>query len=313
MSHKIVVLDGIHANPGDLSWEALEEFGETTIYDQSKASEVIERSKKADILIINKIKLGKAQFDELPKLKLVVISATGMDNVDIEAAKEFGIKVLNVKGYSTASVAQHTFALILALTNQVYLHNESVSQGEWDESKGFSYFLHSVPELSQLTLGIYGFGAIGQAVAKIGSGFGMNINIVSNHANPKEHPEYNFVKEGDLFMESDIVSLHRPLTSDNQSFVNRSLLGLMKPKALLINTARGALINEVDLHWALSNNRIGGAALDVLSQEPPPTTHPLFKLSNCIITPHMAWTSSQSREDLIEKVVRHVKDFIENS
>ncbi|MEQ8472379.1 MAG: D-2-hydroxyacid dehydrogenase [Marinoscillum sp.] len=309
MSHKIVVLDGIYANPGDLSWDALNDFGNTTIYKQTKPSEVVEKSKDASILIINKIKLGKAQFEQLPNLKLIVISATGMDNVDLEEADKLGIKVKNVSNYSTASVAQHTFALILSLTNKTNLYDQSVKSGEWNESKGFSYILHTLPELSQRSLGIYGFGAIGKAVAKIGAAFGMKVKIVSGHADPSKYSNYEFVDEKDLFTECDIVSLHCPLTDDNKSFVNKGLISLMKPDAFLINTARGALINEVDLHWALSNHRIGGAALDVLSQEPPITTHPLSKLDNCIITPHMAWTSLRSRKMLIEHVVNYVKDF----
>lgn len=309
MSYKIVVLDGIYANPGDLSWDDLCEYGEVQIYKQTGSEQVIERSLNADILIINKVKLQREHFEKLPKLKLIVISATGMDNVELFAAENRGIKVLNVRDYSTRSVAQHTFALILSLTNKVHLYDQSVGANEWNETKGFSYVLHTMPELSQQRLGIYGFGAIGKEVAKIGASFGMQVSVVSSHTKPKTFPDYQFVQEQDLFTECDIISLHCPLTETNKAFVNKSLLSLMKPNALLINTARGALINEVDLHWALTNKRIGGAALDVLSQEPPTTTHPLSKLDNCIITPHMAWTSRMSRKTLIRFVVDHVKNF----
>lgn len=309
MSHNIVILDGIYANPGDLSWDGLKSFGTVTIYDQTHPDEVIERSKSASILIINKIKLGKAQFEQLPNLKLVVISATGMDNVDLNAAEQHDILVKNVVGYSTASVAQHVFASILTWSNQIEKHSESVKNGDWNEQVGFSYTLSTIPELSAKSIGIYGFGQIGQQVAKLARAFDMQVNVTSGHAQPQDYPDYHLMSLEELFAQSDIISLHAPLREDNSGIVNHDLLATAKPGALLINTARGGLINETDLYESLSNGPLAGAVLDVMATEPPPTSHPLFELPNCIITPHMAWASSTSRSKLIDGVIAHVANF----
>lgn len=307
MSHKIVVLDGIYANPGDLSWDPLHDFGDVTIYDRTTEDEVITRSEEASILIINKIKLGTSEFDQLPNLKLIIISATGMDNVDLKAAESRGIKVKNVSGYSTQSVAQHVFSLILAIYNKVIPHNDSVKNGDWDQNKGFSYLLETIPELTDKTLTIIGFGQIGSEVAKIGSAFGMKVLVVSDHSKSLDKYELVSLEEG--FSKGDIISLHWPLTPEKKGIVNASLLNLMKPTGILVNTARGGLIKEDDLAHALRNNKPSFAALDVLTQEPPTTNHPLFQLSNCIITPHIAWASSRSRKILLDKVFEHVAHF----
>lgn len=312
MPRNIVILDGIYACGTDLNWKSLEPFGQVTVYDQTPPEQVIERAKSAEILIVNKIKIGAPELDQLPDLKFIVISATGMDNVDLQAAAQRGIPVKNVAGYSTHSVAQHTFALILELTNRVALHDMAVKQGEWNSQTGFSFTKTIIPELHGKKLGIYGFGKIGQEVARIGSAFGMKIHVVSRHASGEDYPFYHFVKLPELFSECDVISLHAPLTSENQQIINASLLQLMKREALLINTARGGLLQEDDLAHALAQKRIGGAALDVLSFEPPLTNHPLFQFSNCIINPHMAWTSAQSREQLIRGVVDHVKGYTRN-
>ncbi|WP_421878566.1 D-2-hydroxyacid dehydrogenase [Marinoscillum sp.] len=307
MSHNIVVLDGKYANPGDLSWDPLKAFGTTTVYDQTSPDEVISRSENADILIINKIHLGADQFEQLPQLKLVIISATGMDNVALDAARQYGVTVKNVAGYSTNSVAQHTFSLLLELTNQVKAHHESVAGGAWDKSKGFSYTLHTIPELSSMKLAVVGYGQIGQAVAKLGHAFGMSVMVVSQHATDLE--AFELVSLNKAFQEADVVSLHWPMTKDRAGIINKELLSLMKPTSYLINTARGGLINEADLLDTLKANRIAGAGLDVLSQEPPTTIHPLALLDNCIITPHIAWASQASRRQLLDIVFQHVEDL----
>ena len=308
--YKIVVLDGIYANPGDLSWEALEEFGEVTIYDRSTPDEVVERSKAADILVINKIKLGVPELRQLPKLKLIAVAATGTDNVDLSAAKEREIVVKNAVGYSTDAVAQHVFALLFALTNTVHAYKASVDQGAWNADTGFSYTLASIPEIAGKILGIYGFGAIGQRVAELGRAFGMQICVASKHAQQEDYPSYRMRSLEHLFAECDVISLHAPLRATNERIINAELFRKMKPEAFLINTARGKLIDEQDLCEALRAGTLSGAALDVLSQEPPPADHPLLGLPNCLITPHIAWASKEARTRLLQAVTENIKAFL---
>lgn len=309
MSLKIVILDGIYACGTDLSWNGLNPLGEVISYDRTTPDEVLKRSKDAEILIVNKIQLGAAELEKLPLLRLIIISATGMDNVDLKAAAKHQISVKNVAGYSTQSVAQHTFALILELSNKVNRHSDAVKNGEWNPQTGFSFTKATIPELSGKALGVYGFGKIGQEVAKIGRAFGMKIFVVSAHADGEDFPFYQFVDLPALFEKCDVISLHAPLKEDNQAIINASMFQLMKPDALLINTARGGLINEEDLINAFEHKKIGGAGLDVFSSEPPPTNHALFRFNNCIITPHIAWTSSTSRRKLIDGVVLHVERY----
>lgn len=309
MSLEIVVLDGIYACGTDLNWDSLKPLGHVTAYERTSPDQVITRAREAEVLIVNKIRLGSSELEQLPRLKLIVISATGMDNVDLKVARERGISVKNVAGYSTHSVAQHTFALILELTNRVALHDQAVKEGEWNHRAGFSFTRSIVTELNGKALGIYGFGKIGQAVARIGAAFGMKLLVVSAHADGEDYPFYQFTDLETLFSQCDIISLHAPLTPENEGIIHSGLLARMRPGALLINTARGGLIHETDLLNAFQNRRIGGAALDVFSSEPPTTNHPLFRFTNCIITPHMAWTSSESRTKLIESVARHVKEY----
>ena len=311
MSINIVVLDGKFANPGDLSWKALKKHGELKVYDHTSPDQVIDRSKEADVLIINKIILGEEQFSHLPNLKLVIISATGMDNVDLDAAKTHDIRVKNVSGYSTLSVAQHVFSLLLELTNQVRRrHSQSVKEGTWDTNKGFSYTLSPVPELSELTIAVIGYGQIGQTVAKLAKAFGMRVLVVSDHS--QSLSEYTLVSLEEAFESANVISLHWPLTEERKEIIDKNYFNRMKPGSFLINTARGGLINETDLYDALNSNKIGGAALDVLSKEPPATITPLMQLENCIITPHMAWASHNSRKVLLESVFQHVEEFVQN-
>jgi len=310
MQYKIVVLDGFYANPGDLSWDELKKYGLVEIYERTNPDQVIERSKDANIIIINKVVIGKSELAQLPHLQLIIISATGMNNVDLEEAQRRNIPVKNVSGYSTQSVTQHVFSMIFELTNQVARHNLAVKSGAWNDSVGFSFTKSFIPELHGKTFGIYGFGAIGQSVSNIAVAFGMQVMITSNHANPAEYPEFQFGSVQDLFRQCDIISLHAPLRDGNMKIVDKNLLDLMKPSAFLINTARGPLINEQDLYQSLKEKQIAGAALDVLETEPPGEDHPLFQLDNCIITPHMAWASRESRAELIDKVTEHVADFV---
>ncbi len=301
---KIVVLDGHTLNPDDLSWSPLQELGDVTIYPRTNPEDVISRSKDADALIINKIKMTREVIGQLPKLSYIGLMATGFDNVDIDAAREAGICVTNVPGYSTPSVAQHTFALILQLSNRVALHNQSVHEMEWVRSADFSYYKHPIPEMYGKTIGLVGYGAISSSVEKIAHAFGMNILIASEHADKAEFGQIVGLEE--LFENSDIISLHTALTEKSAGMVNAKLISLMKPTAWIINTARGGLINEKDLSDALHDGRIAAAAVDVLSKEPPPADNPLLTAPRCIITPHISWASVESRQRLMQALVENL-------
>lgn len=311
MLSKIIVLDGYTLNPGDLSWQALKSLGNIEIFDRTPQTEVLLRAKDAEILIVNKVIIDVKTIAQLPHLKCIFVTATGYNNVDILAAAKRNIPVCNVRGYSTNSVAQHVFSLILQLTNQVDAYHASVQKGDWSRSPDFCYYLGEIPELAGKIMGIYGFGQIGQAVAKIALAFGMKVIAKHKHPDRDSMPGVTFVDEDTLFYESDIISLHAPLTPENRGLINRSLLKTMQPSSLIINTARGGFIVEEDLKWALENHIIAGAALDVLSTEPPIENHVLLGLPNCIITPHIAWASKAARERLMQETVDNVQAFLE--
>jgi glycerate dehydrogenase len=255
--------------------------------------------------------VNKELIESAPKLKYIGVMATGYNIVDITAAHTRKIIVTNVPAYSTASVAQLTFAFILELANHTALYAESVRKGDWVRSKDFSYHLAPIMELQNKTLGIIGFGQIGKAVAKIALAFGMN--VISSHKHPERDqiPGVTFVDEKTCFREADILSLHCPLNESNLHFVNKELLATMKPASFLINTSRGGLINEPDLADALNKEIIAGAALDVLSTEPPSAGNPLLQAKNCLINPHVAWATFESRSRLMKVVVNNVKAFLE--
>ncbi len=264
---KIAVTDAWPFNPGDLNWEHITAFGELIVYDRTPAELIIERCKEADIILTNKVPFTKDILTRLPQLKLINVLATGYDIIDIIAAKEKGITVCNVPAYGTASVAQHAFALLLELTNHTGRHAAFTAAGKWQQSEEWCHTEAPIMELSGKTFGIVGFGNIGQQTARIANAFGMNIIYYSGHKKETAIAQYTGLEA--LFIESDVVSLHCPLRKDNHQFVNRDLLQLMKPAAFLINTARGQLIQEQDLADALNKDSIAGAALDVLSAEPP--------------------------------------------
>lgn len=309
---KIVVLDAFALNPGDLSWEALKKLGETIIYDRSSVSETPERIADADIVLTNKTALTEEIISGAPQLKYIGVMATGYNIVDISAAKKRNIIVTNVPAYSTASVAQLVFSFILELANHTMLYAESVRKGDWAKSRDFSYQLKPTLELQNKTLGIVGFGQIGQSVAKIALAFG--IKVISSHKHPERDKMegVEFVNEEDCFRHSDFVSLHCPLNDQNKGFVNEALLNKMKPTACLINTSRGGLINEQDLAKALNSGKIAGAGLDVLSTEPPFPENPLLQAKNCYITPHIAWASFEARTRLMSILVENVKRFMDD-
>ena len=307
---KIVVLDGFALNPGDLSWENLEELGECVIFDRTKPEKVLDRAIGAEVLITNKVIINKALIDQLPLLKYIGVTATGYNVVDVQAAAERNIVVTNIPAYSTNSVAQMVFSHILNVANRVELHANSVRNGEWAGNPDFSYSKSPQVELAGKTLGIVGFGRIGRKVAEIGLAFGMKV-IFQNRSEKADLPSGIIRKNlSDVFAESDFVSLNCPLTAENVEFVNRDLLKTMKPTSVLINTGRGGLINERDLAGALHSGQIGAACLDVLSTEPPLPDNPLILVRNCLITPHIAWATFEARQRLLNITIDNLKSFI---
>ncbi len=307
MDLNIVILDGQLANPGDLSWSRVEELGHLTHYPSTSKEQVIERSLEADVLILNKIRLDKEQFEQLPKLKLVCLLATGYDNINIQDAKSHGVTVCNAVAYGVDSVAQHVFALILAATNHIAMHNASIQAGEWHDQQ-WSYTLSPLRGLAGKILGIYGYGKIGKRVADLGRAFGMNILVNSRSAQTFSDNTKQVSLE-ELFKNSDVISMHAPLSNQNEGIINKLLLNQMKGDAILVNTARGGLINERDLRDHLLDHPNFIAALDVLSQEPPNKSHPLLGLENCILTPHNAWANIDARKRLIEIVADNIRAY----
>ena len=308
--NQIVILDAHTTNPGDLSWEALEQYGKLTVYVRTLPDELIERAKNANILVANKVKFDARVFDSLPNLKYLTLLATGYNNINIDYARSKGIDVSNVPAYSSDSVAQHVFALIFSLIIKVQAHHDSVISGRWKEFPDFSYFLQTIPELKGKTMGIYGYGGIGSRVARIAHGFGMNVIAFRRNPDGSEPDYVEFVSTDELLQKSDYLSLHAPLNADSKYFIRSENLHKMKPSAFLINTARGALVKETDLKSALEAGSIAGAALDVISEEPPVGGNVLFDAPNCIITPHMAWTSVESRSCLIEETAKNIAAFL---
>lgn len=308
---KIVVLDGFAMNPGDLNWDGLKKLGETEIYERSSLQETANRIADAEIVLTNKAILNKELIDGAKKLKYIGVMATGYNIVDIAAAQTKNIVVTNVPSYSTASVAQLTFAFILELANHTALYAESVRDGDWIKSNDFSYHLKPIIELRDKTLGIIGLGQIGQAVAKIAIAFGMKVIASHKHPERDQMDGVTFVDEKTCFREADIISLHCPLNEKNAKFVNKELLAIVKHTAFLINTSRGGLVNERDLAGALNKETIAGAALDVLSTEPPLASNPLLYAKNCLITPHIGWATFEARSRLMDVVVNNIKSFLE--
>ncbi len=303
----IVVLDGFTLNPGDLSWAELEELGSCVIFDRTPPELILERARDAEIVLTNKTPLARETILALPKLKYIGVLATGYNVVDVAAARERGITVTNVPDYSTPSVAQLTFALLLELTHHVGHHAQTVRDGKWVRSADFCYWDFPLVELHGLKLGIIGFGKIGRAVAKIADAFGMHV-IVHARKKPADFPQHHVFAELESLLEwGDVVSLHCPLTPETKHLINAERLGLMKPSAFLLNTGRGPLIDEQALADALNNGTIAGAGLDVLSVEPPRADNPLLAAKNCIVTPHIAWASRSSRERLMEIAVENLR------
>jgi len=309
---KIVVLDSYVLNPGDLSWVGIEKLGDCKIYNRTPPELFVERAKNANAIFTNKVIINEEIISQLPDLKFIGVLATGYNVVDTVAAKNAGIIVTNIPAYSTASVAQMVFSHILNFAQNISVHTNSVSAGEWAKSIDFAYWKTPQIELVGKTLGIIGFGQIGQAVAKIGLAFGMNV-IFNNRSKKNVDINATQVELGTLLSESDFISINCPLTNDNEGFINRTTISKMKPTAFLINTGRGPLVNEQDLANALNKSIIAGAGLDVLSVEPAAKSNPLIGAKNCYITPHIAWATFEARTRLMNIATQNLKSFVEGN
>ncbi|MEO5684693.1 MAG: D-2-hydroxyacid dehydrogenase [Chitinophagaceae bacterium] len=305
---KIVVTDGYTLNPGDISWHAVQALGDLTVYDRTPAELIVERCTGAGIVLSNKVPFSRRTLEQLPGLKMITVLATGYNVIDTKAAAEQGIVVCNAPAYGTASVAQHTFALLLELVNHTGMHAASVAAGEWQSAADWCYGKLPIAELAGKTMGIVGYGNIGRRVAAIAEAFGMKLLFNSRTKRADTSAVYCDLET--LFEKSDVVSLHCPLTEANTGFVNTAMLQRMKPSALLINTARGQLINEPDLADALNSKVIAGAGLDVLSKEPPLPANPLLTAANCIITPHQAWMTKEARARVMGITADNIKAFL---
>jgi len=307
---QIVVLDAYSLNPGDLSWASLEEFGDCRIYDRTPDELVIERACNAKIVLTNKVPITRELMNKLPELRYIGVLATGYNIVDTTAAREHNITVTNVPAYGTSSVAQMTFALLLELTQHVGYHSQTVREGRWSSNPDFCYWDYPLIELEGLTMGLVGFGKIAKATAKLARAFGMHVIAYSPEIAPDAATDTELTDDiSSLFSRSDVLSLHCPLTDDNKGMVNAERLALMKPGALMINTARGPLIDEQALADALNAERIAGAGLDVLSVEPADPQNPLLKAKNCLITPHIAWATRSARIRLMQTVINNIKAY----
>lgn len=315
---KIVILDGHALNPGDLSYDVLNEFGDVTYYPQTPAELTLERIRDADYVFLNKVNLTREILSQCKKLKYIGVFATGYNVIDIDAARDLGITVTNIPAYSTMAVAQSVFALILEFTNAVNLHSKSVMEGEWIKSPDFCYWKTPLTELYGKTIGLVGFGSIGQRVARIASSFGMKVIVNTRSSNKIE--EYNATARDDekvqncsldeLLGKSDIVSLHCPLTNNNEKMINENSLKIIKKGALLVNTARGALVDEKAVRAALDNNILSGYAADVVAVEPMDSACPLLNAPNCVITPHVAWAAKETRQRLLKIAVENLRSFL---
>ena len=306
----IVVLDGHTLNPGDLSWAPLEALGTLRVYPRTPPAEVVPRAAEAELVLTNKTVLDAATLAALPRVRYLGVLATGYNVVDLEAARARGIPVTNVPGYSTPSVAQLTFALLLELTHHVGRHSEGVRAGRWSRSPDFCYWDTPLVELAGCTFGVVGYGQVGRAVARLAAAFEMRV-LVHTRTPPAAPPaELRFTDLDTLLRESDVVSLHCPLTPDTRHLINRARLARMKPGAYLLNTGRGPLVDEPALAEALRAGHLAGAGLDVLSTEPPPPDHPLLTAPNCVITPHLGWATRAARERLLHQAVENVRAFL---
>lgn len=307
----ICVLDGYTLNPGDLDWGSLSKLGNLKVYDRTMPSEIIERAIESEIVLTNKVIIDDNTMAQLPKLRYIGVLATGYNVVDIEAARKRGIIVTNIPAYSTNSVAQMVFAHILNIVQQVDTYAKEAQEGKWTNCPDFCYYNHTLMELAGKTIGIVGLGNTGMATARIASAFGMKIVALTSKTADRLPEGITPVCLDELLHESDIVSLHCPLTDSTRELINKTTLAKMKKSAILINTGRGPLVNEADLAAALNNGDIQAFGADVLSKEPPTSDNPLLSAKNCFITPHIAWATIDARRRLMEIAAENISQFIQ--
>jgi len=309
---KIVVLDGYTLNPGDLSWEGLKELGELSVYDRTPTEKILERAAGCEIVFTNKTPLNRDTLGKMAGVRYIGVLATGYNVVDVDAAKEKGIAVTNIPTYGTAAVAQMTFALLLEMCHHVWRHSETVKKGKWANCQDFCYWDFPLIELAGKTMGLIGFGRIGQATARIAQAFGMKVVACDRYRDKSlESETMRYAELDELLSVSDIISLHCPLLESTKGMINRDSIAKMKDGVMIINTSRGPLIAEQDLADALNSGKVSGAALDVLSTEPAKMDNPLITARNCIITPHIAWAPKESRQRLMDIAVENLKSFLE--
>lgn len=308
---KIMVLDSMPLNPGDLDWAPLRSLGNLTLYENTAPHQVIERIRDADVVYSNKVRLNADAFAAATRLKLVSVLATGYDIIDLEAARQHGITVCNVPAYGTNSVAQTTIALLLELTHHAGAHDAAIRAGQWATANRFSFWNYPLIELAGKTLVIVGLGAIGRKVAQIATAFDMKIIVAQLPGRTQSRSDsYPRLPLHEALPQADVISLHCPLTPETKSIVNAASLALLKPTALLINTARGPLVDETALARALHENRLAGYAADVLSSEPPASDYPLLSAPHTILTPHLSWASFESRQRLVNASVANLHAFL---
>lgn len=312
---KIVVLDGYTENPGDLSWEGLGKLGDVTVYDRTTdPSMIVERIGDAQVVYTNKTPIGKLVFEACPNLKFVGVLATGYNVVDVEAAKAAGVVVTNIPSYGTDAVAQYTIALLLELCHHIGEHSDCVKKGDWSSHVDWCFWNHPLIELAEKTMGIIGFGRIGQRTGEIAQALGMKVLAFDANRRPElESATCHYVELEQLLAESDVVSLHCPLFPDTKGMINKDSIAKMKDGVLILNDSRGALIVEEDLRDALNRGKVAGAAVDVVSTEPIHPDNPLLLAKNIIITPHIAWASKESRARLMEIAVENLKAYLEGN
>lgn len=308
MRQKIVFLDAYTMNPGDLDFSGLAELGDFVSYDRTNVSEVKERTKGAEIIIVNKFPVNAETLPLMPDVKYVCVAATGFNNLDIPILKARGIQASNVRNYSTDSVAQHVFASILGWYNRIESYDASVKNGDWSGQEDFCYYHQTIKPITGKALGIAGFGAIGQKVAAIGKAFGMKI-LVHTRSSIQEDLGIKQVSKEVLLEYCDVISLHMPLTEDTKHWISRQEVEIMDKDTLLINTARGPLVDADALLDALQNEKIGGAVLDVLDVEPPKNPHPVIFHKNCLVTPHIAWAGLDARKLLLDGLIYNIKAY----
>ena len=307
---KITVLDGYSLNPGDLSWQQFEELGELKVYDRTAPEDVLQRSEGSEILITNKTIIPGEIIRKLPELKYIGILATGYNVVDVETARELGIPVTNIPAYSTMSVAQKVFALLLACTDRVEHYTKEVKEGKWSNNPDFCYWNNTLTELSGKKFGVIGLGNIGTAVSRIAIAFGMKVLAFTSKRVEDLPDGIEKVSLEDLFRESDVISLHCPLNPSTEHIISKKNINLVKPSVIIINTGRGGLVDEEDVAEALKEKRIRAFCTDVLSSEPPKPDNPLLHAPNVYITPHIAWATFEARERLMDIAVENLRSYL---